>query len=72
MLTGVGLNPGLMTTDVNTPEGLGIVAAQAVLAAREQDGLNRLGDKLTVNTTKKYNRVPYSDYTGYQPKNTAY
>lgn len=72
MLTDVGLDPTLNSNDVNTPEGLGIIAGKNVIANRENDGMNQLGNKLTKNTDKKYHRSPYSDYTGYIPKNTAY
>ena len=72
MLTDVGLDPTLNSNDVNTPEGLGIIAGKNVIANRENDGMNQLGNKLTKNIDKKYHRSPYSDYTGYIPKNTAY
>lgn len=34
--------------------------------------MNQLGDMATRMSKRKYNRIPYSDYTGYTPKNTAH
>jgi hypothetical protein len=50
-----------------TPIGIGNSAGHAVVAVREHDGMNQLGDE-----GRKYNRQPYADYTGYKPVNTAY
>lgn len=71
-MTDLNLDPNLESNDIYTPEGLGIIAGKNVVAARINDGINQLGDKLTKNIDKKYNRQPFSDYTGYVPKNTAY
>ena len=43
----VGLNPDLDSSDVNTPEGLGIVPGKNVIAHWTKDGINQLGDQLT-------------------------
>ena len=34
--------------------------------------MNQLGDVKSKISKRKYNRFPYSDYTGYVPKNTPY
>jgi hypothetical protein len=68
MLTGVGLNPNNSSMQVSSPIGIGNRAGKAVVAAREHDGMNQLGDE----GGRKYNRDPYADYTGYVPVNTAY
>jgi hypothetical protein len=68
MLTSVGLNPDDTQENTTTPAGIGNMAGKAVVAVRERDGMNQLGDEGGV----KYNRQPYSDYLGYQPVNTAY
>jgi uncharacterized protein DUF6851/vanadium-dependent haloperoxidase-like protein len=68
MLREVGLDPTNVSTDTTTPVGIGNVAGWAIAAFREHDGMNQLGDE----GGRKYNRRPYSDYTGYKPVNTAY
>ena len=68
MMESVGLNPDDTGTDPRTPIGIGNRAGNAVAAAREQDGMNQLGDE----GGKRYNLRPYEDYTGYQPVNTPY
>jgi hypothetical protein len=44
MLRSVGLDPDLASTDLVTPAGIGRAAGRAVVAARERDGMNQLGD----------------------------
>ncbi|MCT2593270.1 vanadium-dependent haloperoxidase [Streptomyces sp. N2-109] len=66
MLTSVGLDPDDASTDKTSPVGLGNLAGKAVVRARENDGMNQLGNE----GGRKYHRKPYRDYTGYQPKNT--
>lgn len=68
MLTSVGLDSNDASTDNNTPVGIGNNAGNAVVRAREHDGMNQLGDE----GGRKYNRQPYADYTGYAPVNSAY
>ncbi|HMH50770.1 MAG TPA: vanadium-dependent haloperoxidase [Candidatus Acidoferrum sp.] len=60
-----GFDPANVTTDVRTPEGVGNVAANALIAYRRRDGANQLGDE------PGGDGKPYSDYTGYKPVNTA-
>lgn len=68
MMTSVGLDPDDVSMDRTTPVGIGNRAGFAVVAAREHDGMNQLGDE----GERKYDRKPYADYTGYRPVNTAY
>lgn len=68
MMLSVGLDPDDDSLDRRTPVGIGNRAGFAVVAAREHDGMNQLGDE----GGRLYNRQPYADYTGYQPVNTAY
>ena len=60
----LGLDPANATTDLSSPEGVGNVAAQAVLEYRHHDGANQLGDEPGGNPG-----VAYADYTGYVPVN---
>jgi PAP2 superfamily len=59
----LGYDPEVVSTDGATPEGIGNLAAQAVIAFRQRDGSNQLGDE------PGGNGVPYADYTGYRPVN---
>ncbi|WP_373501542.1 vanadium-dependent haloperoxidase [Desulfococcus sp.] len=68
MLTSVGLDPDDDQENTTTAIGIGNLAGNAVVANREHDGMNQLGDE----GGRTYNRVPYADYLGYQPVNTAY
>jgi hypothetical protein len=68
MLLSVGLDPDNAQEDTATPAGLGNLAGKAVIAARENDGMNRLGHE----GGRTYNRQPYADYLGYKPVNTAH
>jgi len=68
MLTSVGLNPDDAQENMLTPVGIGNMAGNAVVAAREHDGMNQLGDE----GGRQYNRQPYADYLGYESVNTAY
>lgn len=74
MLTGVGLDPDDASLDPTTPVGIGNLAGRAVVAARENDGMNQLGNRTHrgVGQERQYHRRRYADYTGYQPVNTAY
>jgi hypothetical protein len=68
MMESAGLDPNNTKEDPTTPSGIGILAAKNAMAARKHDGTNREGDE----GGRQYNRLPYADYTGYQPVNTAY
>jgi hypothetical protein len=68
MLRSVGLDPALASSDLSTPAGIGRTAGMAVVAAREHDGMNQLGDA----GGREFARAPYRDTTGYTPVNTAY
>lgn len=57
-----GYNINDTSTNLATPQGIGNVAAQAVINFRHNDGSNQLGN---LN-----GGAPYSDYTGYVPRNT--
>lgn len=59
----LGCDPDDASTDRTTPQGVGNVAAAAVIAYRLHDGANQLGDEPGGDGT------PYGDYTGYQPVN---
>jgi hypothetical protein len=68
MLTSVGLDPDDNQMNTSTPIGIGNQAGKAIVAVREHDGMNQLGDE----SGRKYNLQPYADYLGYEPVNTAY
>src|SRR5690606_12472214 len=60
-----GYDPDDTSTDPTTPEGIGNLAARAVIEGRRDDGSNQMG------TMPGCDGTPYSDYTAYQPVNTA-
>ena len=60
----LGLDPLDSSLDPATPAGVGNAACAAVLAYRESDGANQSGQM-------SQGGVPYSDYTGYLPVNSA-
>ena len=68
MLSDVGLDPGLTEPGTSTPAGIGNAAGLGVAIGRENDGMNQLG----FDDGRDFNPVPYADYTGYEPANTAY
>ena len=55
-----GYDPADRSTDLRTPQGIGNVVANAVIASRRHDGANQYGD---------LNPGAYSDYTGFVPRN---
>lgn len=59
------LDPDNFSLNPETPEGIGNLAAKAVIAARRHDGSNDHGDEPDSDGT------PYFDYTHYTPVNTA-
>jgi hypothetical protein len=58
-----GHEPANESKDVATPQGVGNVAAAAVIEYRRRDGANQHGDETGSNGK------PYSDYTFYEPRN---
>lgn len=73
LLLGVGLDPHDDSLDLTTPIGIGNSAGLAVVATREHDGMNQLGDELHPNLSGRTDAGRrYSDYTGYAPRNTPY
>lgn len=64
ILDGFGLSPNNNAVD-DSPAGVGNRAGAAVVAAREHDGMNQLGDA----SGSLYNLRPYADTTGYEPVN---
>ena len=59
----MGQDPALVSEDPATPEGIGYLAARAVIDYRRHDGANQHGDEVGGDGT------PYGDYTYYQPVN---
>ncbi|MBO0320827.1 vanadium-dependent haloperoxidase [Muricauda sp. CAU 1633] len=59
----LGLDPDNESLDPTTPEGIGNLAAKAVIEARKGDGANQYGEE------EGSNGEPYFDYTGYEPVN---
>lgn len=68
MLESVDLDPDDDREDAATAVGIGNLAGAGVVAARERDGMNQLGDE----GGRTYNPQPYADYLGYEPVNTPY
>ncbi len=62
----MGYDPALISKDPKKPEGIGQLAAAAVIEYRRHDGSNQFGDEAGTVGAK-----PYSDYTFYTPVNTA-
>jgi hypothetical protein len=59
----LGIDPNDRSTDPAKPQGIGNLAAAALLDYRHHDGSNQLGDEVGSNGK------PYSDFTHYQPVN---
>jgi hypothetical protein len=68
MMTLAGQDPNNASTDPTTAIGIGNLAGNAVVADREHDGMNQLGDE----GGKQFNRTPYEDTTGYEPRNSPF
>lgn len=60
----LGLDPMNASLDPSTPEGIGNLAAQAVIEARKGDGANQYGEE------EGSNGEPYFNYVGYEPVNS--
>jgi len=65
MMVELGLDPNNKSMDPNTPEGIGNLAAKAVIEARKGDGSNMYGEE------KGSNNQPYFNYVGYEPINSV-
>ena len=61
----LGFDPENESLDPSTPEGIGNLAAKAVIEARKGDGANQYGEE------EGSNGEPYFNYTGYEPINSA-
>jgi hypothetical protein len=61
-----GLDPEDISTDLNTPIGIGNFVADSIINARMNDGMNQEGND------KTYHKARYSDFVSYTPKNTPY
>ncbi len=61
----LGYDPDNMSMDPNTPEGIGNLAAKAVIEARKGDGANQYGEE------EGSNGEAYFNYVGYEPVNSA-
>ncbi|MRI02280.1 phosphatase PAP2 family protein [Kriegella sp. EG-1] len=61
----LGLDPNNKSLDPNTPEGIGNLAAKAVIAARKGDGANQYAEE------EGSNGEAYFNYVGYEPVNSA-
>jgi hypothetical protein len=60
----MGFDPNNISLDPKTPEGIGNLAAKAVIEARRNDGSNQYGN------TEGGNGQPFFDYTNYKPVNS--
>ena len=65
LLVELGYLPEKKAWGPSDPAGVGLAAADAVLAFRHRDGSNQLGDLASSGT-------PYADYTGYSPANDPF
>ena len=61
----LGLDPTNTSLDPTTPEGIGNLAAKAVIEARKGDGSNQYGEE------EGSNGIAYFNYVNYQPLNSA-
>ena len=64
LMIDLGYDPDNNSLDANTPEGIGNLAAMAVINARKFDGSNQYA------TAEGSKGMAYFDYTGYKPVNT--
>ena len=64
-MTKLGLDPTNESLDPTTPEGIGNLAAKAIIEARKGDGANQYGEE------KGSNGQAYFNYVGYEPINSA-
>ena len=66
LMAQLGYDPDKVSTDIQTPSGIGHFAAVSLLEMRHADGSNQLG-------TNPHGElgVPYSDISGYKPINSS-
>ena len=64
-MTKLGLDSNNRSLDTSTPEGIGNLAAKAVIAARKGDGANQYGEE------GGSGGQPYFNYVEYEPVNSA-
>lgn len=62
-MRGIGYDPRVVSRNPRQPEGVGYLAARAVIDYRRNDGANQHGDEAGGDGT------PYGDYTYYEPVN---
>ncbi|MEU3664453.1 vanadium-dependent haloperoxidase [Streptomyces sp. NPDC032940] len=67
-ITSLGLDPDNHSEKPTDAIGIGNLAGKSVFEARKRDGMNFLGDE----GGRRYNPLPWADYTGYRPRNTAF
>jgi len=63
LMVKLGYDPDNQSLDPSTPEGIGNLAAYAVIQARKSDGSNQYG------TEEGSQNIPYYDYSNYVPVN---
>jgi hypothetical protein len=61
----LGYDPDIQSSDPTSPEGIGYLAANAIIRARVGDGANQYGEESDSNGR------PYYNYIGYEPVNSA-
>ena len=66
MLENIGLDPEDTHESENDPIGIGNLCGRKINEYRDNDGQNSKGDIINGTIDTKYNREPFSDYTGYQ------
>jgi hypothetical protein len=66
LMAGHGLDVSITSTDPSTPQGFGNFIWETMFQQMTTDGFNALGDD---NGRITYNRIPFSDNTGYFPIN---
>ena len=68
MMLSVNLSPDDNQRNTTTSVGIGNMAADAIIARAEVDGMNQLG----TDGGCTYNCLPFQDTTGYKPVNSPY
>ena len=65
----LGLDPNNMSNNISSPIGIGNYVGQTITLYSYNDAMNQLGDQ---DPSIVFNRLNFSDYTGYVPHNTAF